>query len=85
MQAFTVEQVRAARAFLGWSQRELSEASGLSYETIRNFENSRFSDGANASCNAKCLPKSRRRIPPAGQADRRDYYAAVATVVEGVQ
>jgi transcriptional regulator with XRE-family HTH domain len=41
MQAFTVEQVRAARAFLGWSQRELGEASGLSYETIRNFENSR--------------------------------------------
>ena len=43
MQAFTVEQVRAARAFLGWSQRELGEASGLSYETIRNFENTRNS------------------------------------------
>jgi transcriptional regulator with XRE-family HTH domain len=43
MQAFTVEQARAARAFLGWSQRELSEAAGLSYETIRNFERSRNS------------------------------------------
>ena len=44
----------------------------------------KFSDGANASCNAKCLPKIRRRIPQAGQADRRDYYAAVATVVAQV-
>jgi hypothetical protein len=45
----------------------------------------KYSDGANASCNAKCLPKIRRRIPQAGQADRRDYYTAVATVVEGAQ
>ena len=38
MQPFTVEQTRAARAFLGWSQHELAEASGLPFETIRNFE-----------------------------------------------
>jgi transcriptional regulator with XRE-family HTH domain len=38
MQAFTVEQVRAARAFLGWSQHKLGDAAGLSFETIRNFE-----------------------------------------------
>jgi transcriptional regulator with XRE-family HTH domain len=38
MQPFTVEQVTAARAFLGWSQHELGAASGLSFETIRDFE-----------------------------------------------
>ena len=38
MQPFTVEQARAARAFLGWSQHELGDAAGLSFETIRNFE-----------------------------------------------
>ena len=41
MQPFTVEQARAARAFLGWSQHELGDAAGLSFETIRDFENSR--------------------------------------------
>src|SRR5258705_1547543 len=82
MQAFTVEQVRAARAFLGWSQRELGEASGLSYETIRNFENSRNSATPQTlAAMRNAFQKIRRRIPPAGQADRRDYYAAVATVV----
>ena len=35
MQPFTVEQARAARAFL------LGDAAGLSFETIRDFENSR--------------------------------------------
>jgi hypothetical protein len=39
---FTVEQVRAARAFLGWTQVDLSEAAGLSFQVIRNFETSRF-------------------------------------------
>ena len=38
MPAFTVEQIRAARAFLGWSQHELGDASGLSFETVRDFE-----------------------------------------------
>ena len=38
MPTFTVEQVAAAGAFLGWSQRELSVASGLSFETVRDFE-----------------------------------------------
>ena len=42
MPTFTVEQVRAARAFLGWTQVDLSEAAGLSFEKIRNFETSRF-------------------------------------------
>jgi len=38
MQPFTVEQARVTRAFLGWSQHELGDAAGLSFETIRNFE-----------------------------------------------
>jgi transcriptional regulator with XRE-family HTH domain len=42
MPTFTVEQVRAARAFLGWTQVDLGEAAGLSFNTIRNFETSRF-------------------------------------------
>jgi transcriptional regulator with XRE-family HTH domain len=42
MTTFTVEQVRAARAFLGWTQVDLGRAANLSFETIRNFETSRF-------------------------------------------
>ena len=42
MPTFTVEQVRAARAFLGWTQVDLGESAGVSFETIRNFETSGF-------------------------------------------
>jgi hypothetical protein len=35
MPTFTVKQVAAARAFLGWSQHELVSASGLSFESVR--------------------------------------------------
>jgi transcriptional regulator with XRE-family HTH domain len=42
MPTFTVEQVRAPRAFLGWTQIDLGEAAGLSVQTIRNFETSFF-------------------------------------------
>jgi transcriptional regulator with XRE-family HTH domain len=42
MPTFTVEQVRAARAFLDWTQADLGEAAGLSYKTIYNFEAGRF-------------------------------------------
>jgi transcriptional regulator with XRE-family HTH domain len=38
MQTFTVKQAAAARAFLGWSQHELASASGLSFESVRDFE-----------------------------------------------
>jgi len=31
-------QIRAARALLGWKQRDLSVASGLSIETIKRLE-----------------------------------------------
>jgi transcriptional regulator with XRE-family HTH domain len=46
MRAFTVEQACAARAFPGWSQRELGEAAGLSYEKIRDFEHDKYSTTA---------------------------------------
>lgn len=33
------DQCRAARALLGWSQKELARLTGVSAATIRNFEN----------------------------------------------
>jgi transcriptional regulator with XRE-family HTH domain len=36
--SFTPAQCRAARALLGWSQAELSEASGVATKTITDFE-----------------------------------------------
>jgi hypothetical protein len=38
MPTFTAEQVTAAGAYLGWSQQELGDASGLSFEKIRDYE-----------------------------------------------
>jgi len=37
----TVEQLRMARAALGWSTRELCELTGLHRNTISNIENGR--------------------------------------------
>lgn len=34
----SAKQVRAARVFLGWEQRELAEKSGLSLPTIQRME-----------------------------------------------
>lgn len=34
----TVEQIRAARAMLNWSQRQLAQASGISFRNIQNIE-----------------------------------------------
>lgn len=34
----SIEQVKAARALLGWSQEDLAAHSGLSVPTIRRFE-----------------------------------------------
>lgn len=51
----TPEQSRAARAFLNWSQSKLAEASGVSRETIINFE--RDSHTPHAS-NADALMKA---------------------------
>jgi len=35
---FTARQIKAARALLGWEQRMLSEASGVSLPTIKRME-----------------------------------------------
>lgn len=37
----TREQCRAARALLGWTQKDLETATSLHVVTIRNFENGR--------------------------------------------
>src|SRR4029077_803913 len=34
----TIEQIRAARALLGWSQTELAERAGLSLPTVKRVE-----------------------------------------------
>jgi len=34
----TIEQLRAARGLLGWSQSELAERAGLSHPTVKRFE-----------------------------------------------
>lgn len=36
--SLSVEQVRAARGLLGWSQTRLGEAAGLSLPTIKRYE-----------------------------------------------
>jgi transcriptional regulator with XRE-family HTH domain len=38
----TGDQVKAARALLGWSQFKLSRQSGISETTIQRFENGRL-------------------------------------------
>jgi transcriptional regulator with XRE-family HTH domain len=40
--AMTPTQLRAARALLNWSQKDLGRMSSLCPETIRNIENRRF-------------------------------------------
>jgi transcriptional regulator with XRE-family HTH domain len=36
--AITVQQIRAARGLLGWSQSELAKRAGLSRETVKRVE-----------------------------------------------
>ena len=40
MSQITSQQMRAARALVGWSQRALAEASGVSVPTIKRMEGS---------------------------------------------
>ena len=57
----TVEQLRAARALLGWSQTELAERAELSLPTVKRLEGGfgpRVSDDAKA--------KMRRALEVAG-------------------
>jgi DNA-binding XRE family transcriptional regulator len=42
----TCEQCRAARCFLDWSREEMAEASGVSKETIKNFEHGEYAPNA---------------------------------------
>ena len=47
----TIEQLRAARGLLGWSQSELAERAGLSLPTVKRLEGGfgpRVSDEARA-------------------------------------
>ena len=46
------EQCRAARAYLGWSQRELAERTGVNRLTVMDFEGRRW----------KTAPEIRQRI-----------------------
>jgi transcriptional regulator with XRE-family HTH domain len=51
LRAMTVEQLRAARGLLGWSQSELAARAGLSLPTIKRLEGEfgpRVSDEARA-------------------------------------
>jgi transcriptional regulator with XRE-family HTH domain len=42
----STEQIKAARALLGWSQEDLSARSGVSYTTIAKIESSEGRNGA---------------------------------------
>ena len=85
MQPFTVEQVRAARAFLGWRQVDLGEASGLSFETIPQLRNESVSSVGREYCrNAKGVQESWCRISQARQADRRHDSCSSTTLVNSM-
>ena len=51
LRLITIEQIRAARALLGWSQTELASRAGLSLPTVKRLEagfGPRVSDEARA-------------------------------------
>ncbi|PGH56509.1 transcriptional regulator [Azospirillum palustre] len=50
----TAPQVRAARALLGWSQTELSTASGISVPTIKRMEGA-IGPGRSAADNVQAI------------------------------
>lgn len=83
MQPFTVEQARAARAFLGWSQHELGDAAGLSFETIRDFENSRnLATAKTLAAMRNAFQKSGVEFHRRGGEGRGYYPGVVATLVK---
>jgi len=67
-------QIRAARAILGWSARELGEAAGVSLSTIRRIEEAQSHDARmlaavrsaleNAGVEFSTLPDGRRIVAP---------------------
>ena len=58
----TAEQIRAARALLGWSQPELAAAAGLSMSSIRRIE----TPGGPARSKAGSLEAVRQTFEKAG-------------------
>lgn len=56
----TSAQIRAARALLNWSVRELSEASGVHRNTISNFET------AKSGGDAETISKMRKTLEGQG-------------------
>jgi transcriptional regulator with XRE-family HTH domain len=52
----TIEQIRAARGLLGWSQSELAERAGLSLPTVKRVE---------AGAGPRVSDEARRRIQQA--------------------
>jgi transcriptional regulator with XRE-family HTH domain len=49
MDAISPEQCRAARALLGWTQEQLSDASGVPMRTVNNFESAATSPRASTT------------------------------------
>ena len=63
----TPEQCRAARALLGWSQKELSRICGVSSATIRNYESGRRAlMPANAASIEHCFAAAGVEFIPGG-------------------
>lgn len=58
-----IEQLRAARSLLGWSQTELAEAAGLSLPTVKRVERE-SGNGPNVSDEAR--EKLRKALEKAG-------------------
>jgi len=58
-----IEQLRAARSLLGWSQTELAEHAGLSLPTVKRVERE-SGDGPNVSEDAR--EKLRKALEKAG-------------------
>jgi len=58
-----IEQLRAARSLLGWSQTELAEHAGLSLPTVKRVERE-SGDGPNVSDEAR--EKLRKALEKAG-------------------
>lgn len=54
MRAMTSEDIKAARAYVSWTAKELAEISGVSLDTLRSFESGR-SGSLSASNQAKVV------------------------------
>ncbi|HEV7254077.1 MAG TPA: transcriptional regulator [Mesorhizobium sp.] len=53
----TAEQIRAARALLGWSQGDLVERSGLSLTTVRRMEDEGIGPGRSSAENVATVQR----------------------------